>query len=75
MTEIDLREVRVPQLGEGLREARVVELLRRPGAPLKRGDPLYVIETDKTTVEMESPIFAIQRRPHGVTHGRDPRRS
>jgi pyruvate dehydrogenase E2 component (dihydrolipoamide acetyltransferase) len=56
MIEADLREVRVPQLGEGLREARVVELLRRPGAPLKRGDPLYVIETDKTTVEMESPI-------------------
>jgi len=56
MNEDDLREVRVPQLGEGLREARIVELLRRPGEQLKRGDPLYVIETDKTTVEMESPI-------------------
>jgi len=50
------REIRVPQLGEGLREARIVQLLRAPGAPLRRGDLLYVIETDKTTVELEAPF-------------------
>ena len=48
-------EVRVPQLGEGLREVRIVQLLPKPGEAVRRGDPLYVIETDKTTVEMESP--------------------
>ena len=48
-------EVRVPQLGEGLREVRIVQLLPKPGDVIHRGDPLYVIETDKTTVEMESP--------------------
>lgn len=48
-------EVRVPQLGEGLREVRIVQLLPKPGDVIRRGDPLYVIETDKTTVEMESP--------------------
>src|SRR5689334_634432 len=48
-------EVRVPQLGEGLREVRIVQLLRKPGDLVHRGDSLYVIETDKTTVEMESP--------------------
>lgn len=56
MTDRGLREIRVPQLGEGLREARVVELLREPGSTLRRGDPLYVIETDKTTVELEVPF-------------------
>ena len=50
------REIRVPQLGEGLREARIVQLLCAPGAPLRRGDPIYVIETDKTTVELEAPF-------------------
>jgi pyruvate/2-oxoglutarate dehydrogenase complex dihydrolipoamide acyltransferase (E2) component len=55
MSERSTREIRVPQLGEGLREARIVELLREPGAVLRRGDPLYVIETDKTTVELEVP--------------------
>jgi pyruvate/2-oxoglutarate dehydrogenase complex dihydrolipoamide acyltransferase (E2) component len=53
---VGAREIRVPQLGEGLREARIVELLCVPGAPLRRGDPLYVIETDKTTVELEAPF-------------------
>lgn len=48
-------EVRVPQLGEGLREVRVVQLLRAPGDVVQRGDALYIIETDKTTVEMDSP--------------------
>lgn len=48
-------EVCVPQLGEGLREVRIVQLLPKPGDVVCRGDPLYVIETDKTTVEMESP--------------------
>jgi pyruvate/2-oxoglutarate dehydrogenase complex dihydrolipoamide acyltransferase (E2) component len=48
-------EVRVPQLGEGLREVRIVQLLPKAGDVIRRGDPLYVIETDKTTVEMESP--------------------
>lgn len=56
MNDRGLREIRVPQLGEGLREARVVELLREPGSTLRRGDPLYVIETDKTTVELEVPF-------------------
>ena len=48
-------EIRVPQLGEGLREVRIVELLRELGDAIRRGDPLYVIETDKSTVELESP--------------------
>ena len=50
------REIKVPQLGEGLREARIVQLLCTPGTPLRRGDRLYVIETDKTTVELEAPF-------------------
>jgi pyruvate dehydrogenase E2 component (dihydrolipoamide acetyltransferase) len=56
VSENGAREIRVPQLGEGLREARIVQLLCAPGAPLRRGDRLYVIETDKTTVELEAPF-------------------
>src|SRR5450631_197562 len=49
------KEIRVPQLGEGLREVRIVELRRAVGDQIRRGDALYVIETDKSTVELESP--------------------
>jgi pyruvate/2-oxoglutarate dehydrogenase complex dihydrolipoamide acyltransferase (E2) component len=51
-----MSEIHVPQLGEGLREVRIVELLRRTGDAIRRGDALYIIETDKTTMEMESPL-------------------
>jgi pyruvate/2-oxoglutarate dehydrogenase complex dihydrolipoamide acyltransferase (E2) component len=51
-----MTDIRVPQLGEGLREVRIVKLMGAPGDSIRRGDILYVIETDKTTVEMESPF-------------------
>src|SRR5262245_15410591 len=48
-------EICVPQLGEGLREVRIVELLHKPGDLIHRGETLYVVETDKSTIELESP--------------------
>jgi len=55
MNERIASEVHVPQLGEGLREARIVQLSQSAGTSVLRGDPLYLIETDKTTVELEAP--------------------
>jgi pyruvate dehydrogenase E2 component (dihydrolipoamide acetyltransferase) len=48
-------EIRVPQLGEGMREARIVAILCAAGSTVARGTPIYVVETDKSTVELESP--------------------
>jgi pyruvate dehydrogenase E2 component (dihydrolipoamide acetyltransferase) len=48
-------EIRVPQLGEGMREARIVAILCAAGSAVARGTPIYVVETDKSTVELESP--------------------
>lgn len=47
--------VRIPQLGEGLQEALLVEFLKKPGDTIKRDDPIYVMETDKATTDVESP--------------------
>ncbi len=47
--------VRIPQLGEGLQEALLVEFLKKPGEKVKRDDPIYVMETDKATTDVESP--------------------
>ena len=47
--------VRIPQLGEGLQEALLVEFLKKPGDSVKRDDPIYVMETDKATTDVESP--------------------
>ena len=47
--------VRIPQLGEGLQEALLVEFLKQPGDTIKRDEPIYVMETDKAVTEVESP--------------------
>ncbi len=47
--------VRIPQLGEGLQEALLVDFLKKPGDMIKRDEPIYVMETDKATTDVESP--------------------
>lgn len=45
----------VPQIGEGLQEARIVAFLKQPGETVKRDDPIYQMETDKAVMDVESP--------------------
>ncbi len=47
--------IRIPQLGEGLQEALLVEFIKQPGDRVQRDEPIYVMETDKATTDVESP--------------------
>lgn len=47
--------IRIPQLGEGLQEALLVEFIKSPGDQIKRDETIYVMETDKATTDVESP--------------------
>jgi len=49
-------QLQVPQIGEGLQEARIVAFLKKPGDPIKRDDPVYQMETDKAVMDVESPF-------------------
>ena len=49
------REVKLPQLGQTMEEGTVVNCLVKPGSEVKKGDVIFEIETDKATLEMESP--------------------
>ena len=49
----------IPQLGEGLHEALLVEYLCEAGARVRRDQPIYVMETDKATTEVESPYDGV----------------
>jgi pyruvate dehydrogenase E2 component (dihydrolipoamide acetyltransferase) len=51
--------VRIPQLGEGLQEARLVGVLKHPGDKIKRDEPIYQMETDKAVMDVESPFDGI----------------
>jgi len=47
--------LRIPMIGEGLQEARVVAFLKQPGDFVKRDEPIYQMETDKAVMDVESP--------------------
>lgn len=51
--------VRIPQMGEGLQEARLVAFLKNPGDKVRRDDPLYQMETDKAVMDVESPYDGV----------------
>ena len=50
-----LVEIHLPQIGEGLQEARLVARLKQPGERVKRDEPIYQMETDKAVMDVESP--------------------
>ncbi len=52
-------EIYLPQLGLTMTEGTVVRWLKAPGDPVKRGEPLVEIETDKVTTEIEAPADGI----------------
>ncbi|MBN1805081.1 MAG: 2-oxo acid dehydrogenase subunit E2 [Sedimentisphaerales bacterium] len=49
------KEVRLPQLGQTMEEGTIVNSLINVGDKIKKGDVIFEIETDKATLEMESP--------------------
>ena len=48
-------EVRLPLLGDVMQEGTLVEWLKGDGASVERGEPLYRLETDKVSLEVEAP--------------------
>ncbi len=49
------KEVRLPQLGQTMEEGTVVNCVVKVGDEIKRGDVIFEVETDKATLEVESP--------------------
>jgi 2-oxoisovalerate dehydrogenase E1 component len=48
------QEIVVPIMGEGIRNAKVVTLLKKPGDKIALDDPLCEVETDKAVYPIES---------------------
>jgi pyruvate/2-oxoglutarate dehydrogenase complex dihydrolipoamide acyltransferase (E2) component len=46
--------VTVPSLGDDVPSAVLIRFLVDPGAPVKRGDALFELDTDKVTQEVEA---------------------
>ena len=50
------KEVRLPQLGQTMEEGIIVGCMVKVGDEVEKGDCIFEIETDKATLEVESPI-------------------
>ena len=57
-------EVRMPNLGEGVTEGTIVRWLKAEGEPIREGEVLAEIMTDKVNVEFESPAGRVVRKLH-----------
>jgi pyruvate dehydrogenase E2 component (dihydrolipoamide acetyltransferase) len=51
-----MQEFKLPDLGEGMQEAQIVEWLVKPGDTLKLDQPIVRVETDKAIVEIPSAV-------------------
>ena len=51
--------ITVPIMGEGIRNAKIVSLLKEPGDPIELDDPLCEVETDKAVYPIESSFAGV----------------
>src|SRR5688572_29059734 len=47
-------EVKLPRLGQGMEAGTIVKWLKAEGEPVEKGEPLYELDTDKVTQEVEA---------------------
>jgi pyruvate/2-oxoglutarate dehydrogenase complex dihydrolipoamide acyltransferase (E2) component len=64
--------VKLPKIGMTMEEATVVRFCKQPGESFTAGDPLYEIETDKISQEVEATGEGTMVE-HAVAEGSDVR--
>ena len=52
-------DIKVPEVGESVREAILAEWLKTDGDGVEKDEPVFVLETDKVTLEVPSPESGI----------------
>src|ERR1700746_641250 len=60
--------IQMPTLGHTMSEGKVIHWHKQPGEPVREGEAILTIETDKTEVEVESPVAGIMG-PHAAREG------
>jgi len=54
MPNANIQKITVPIMGEGIRNAKIVSLLKKPGDPIALDDDLCEVETDKAVYPIQS---------------------
>ncbi len=65
-----MKTVEMPKMGDTMEEGKILRWLKQVGEPVKKGEPLAEIETDKVNIEVESFASGVLRRilvPEGAS--------
>ncbi len=54
-------EILLPKIGFSMNEGQIAEWLAKDGDTVKEGDPLFSLEADKSTNEVEAPASGTLR--------------
>ncbi|HZC74879.1 MAG TPA: dihydrolipoamide acetyltransferase family protein [Gaiellaceae bacterium] len=52
-------EVILPRLGQGMESGTIVRWLKSEGEPVEKGEPLFELDTDKVTQEVEAEVAGV----------------
>ena len=66
-------EIKLPRLGQGMESGTIVKWLKSEGEPVEKGEPLYELDTDKVTQEVEAEASGVLLKiavPEGEVAGR-----
>src|SRR3954466_9311380 len=55
-------EVKLPRLGQGMEAGTIVKWLKSEGDAVEKGEPLYELDTDKVTQEVEAEASGVLLR-------------
>src|SRR3954470_17115695 len=55
-------EIKLPRLGQGMEAGTIVKWLKSEGDPVEKGEPLYELDTDKVTQEVEAEASGVLLR-------------
>ncbi len=55
-------EVTLPRLGQGMESGTIVRWLKSEGEPVEKGEPLYELDTEKVTQEVEADASGVLLR-------------
>jgi pyruvate/2-oxoglutarate dehydrogenase complex dihydrolipoamide acyltransferase (E2) component len=62
--EVDNMEVKVimPRLGSEMEHGNIVEWLKKVGEPVKKGEALFSVDTEKAVMEVESEVNGVLKK-------------
>jgi 2-oxoglutarate dehydrogenase E2 component (dihydrolipoamide succinyltransferase) len=52
-------EIKIPNVGESVQEAVLVEWYKKDGDTIQKDDPLFIVETDKVTLEIVAEVSGV----------------